>query len=70
MCQVKDHVCPGFARSVLSISVLFGALFQECVSNFTIYMLLLQNTPIFKQNMLIDILELGGLAKSKQLKMN
>ncbi len=51
MRQVKDHVCPSLARRVPSISVLLGALFQERVSNFTIYMLLLQNTTIIKHNM-------------------
>jgi len=70
MRQVKDHVCPGLARRVPAVSVLLGALFQERVSNFTIYMLLLQNTTIIKHHMRIDILESGGLAKSKQLKMD
>ena len=70
MRQVKDHVCPGLARRVPAVSVLLGALFQERVSNFTTYMLLLQNTTIIKHTMQIDILESGGLAKSKQLKMD
>jgi hypothetical protein len=46
MRQVKDHVCPGLAIRVPAVSVLLGALFQERVSNFTIYMLLLQNAKI------------------------
>jgi hypothetical protein len=65
MRQVKDHVFPSFARRVPVISVLLRGLFQECVSNFTIYMLLLQNKTIIKHNMRIDILESGVLAKSK-----
>jgi hypothetical protein len=67
MSQVKDHVCPNLARRVPVISVLLGALFQEYVSNFTIHMLLLQNTPIIKHYMRIDILESGDLVKSKFL---
>ena len=70
MRQVKDHVCPGLARRVPAVSVLLGALFQERVSNFTVYMLLLQNTTIIKHNMRINILESGGLAKSEKLVLN
>ena len=70
MRHVKDHVCPGPARRVPAISVLLGALFQERVSNFTVYMLLLQNTTIIKHNMRINILESGGLAKSEKLVLN
>ncbi len=41
MQQVKDHVCPGLARRVPTICVLLSTLFQERVSYFTVYMLLL-----------------------------
>jgi hypothetical protein len=47
--------------------VLLGALFQERVSNFTGYMLLLQNTTIIKHNMRINILESGGLTEADKL---
>ncbi len=70
-------MCPGLARRVPAVSVLLGALSQERVSNFTVYMLLLQNATIFKHNMRIYtiikhnmricILESGGLAKSNKL---
>ena len=70
MRQVKDHVYPGLARRVPAVSVLLGAPFQERVSNFTVYMLLLQNATIIEHNMRINKLQSGGLAKSKQLKMN
>jgi hypothetical protein len=67
MRQVKHHVCPGLARRVPAVSVLLGALFQERVSNFTVYMLLLQNTTIIKHRMRINILESGGLTESDKL---
>ena len=67
MRQVKDHVCPSLARRVPTVSVLLGTLFQERVSNFTVYMLLLQNTTIIKHNMRINILESGGLTESDKL---
>jgi hypothetical protein len=70
MRQVKDHVCTGLARRVQGVRVLIGALFQKRVSNFTVYMLLLQNTTIIEHNMRINILESGGLAKSEKLVTN
>jgi hypothetical protein len=70
MWKVKDHVCPDLDRRVPSVRVLIGTLLQECVSNFTVYMLILQNVTIITDNMRINKLESGGLAKSKELKMN
>jgi len=67
MRQVKDHVCSGLARRVPTICVLLIALFQERVGYFTVYMLLLQDTTITKQNMRIDVLESSGLAKPEEL---
>ncbi len=67
MRQVKAHACPSLARRVPTASVLLVALFQERVSNFTVYMLLLQNTTIIQHNMRIKKLESGGLAKSENL---
>ncbi len=54
-------------RRVPTICVLFGALFQERVNNFTVYMVLLQNATITEQNMRIIILESSGLAKPEEL---
>ncbi len=42
MRQMKDHVCPGLTRRVPTLGLLFSVLFQECVSNITVYMLLLK----------------------------
>ncbi len=67
MRQVKDHVCPGLARRVPAVNVLFGVLFQERVGNFTVYMLLLQNITIIKYNMRINILEASDLTESDKL---
>ncbi len=67
---MKDHVCPGLGRRVPTICVLLGALFQERVSNFTVYMLLMQNATITTQNMRINILESSGLAKAEELKVD
>ncbi len=67
MQQVKDHVCPGLARRVATVCVLLGVLFQECVSYFTVYMLLLQYATITEQNMRINILESSGLGKPEEL---
>jgi hypothetical protein len=58
---------PGLPRRVPTICVLLGALFQERVNNFTVYMVLLQNATITKQNMRIIILESSGLAKPEEL---
>jgi hypothetical protein len=66
MLQVKDHVCPGFDMCVPSICVLLSTLFQERVSYFTIYMMLLQKTT---SNMRINILKTSDLAKSKKLEV-
>jgi hypothetical protein len=70
MRQVKDHVCPGFAMRVPTICVLLSTLFQERISYFTVYMLLLQNTTITKHNMRINILKPSGLAKSQKLEVD
>jgi hypothetical protein len=42
---------------------------QERVSNFAIIVLLLQNATITEQNVAINILESGGLAKPEELIM-
>ena len=47
--------------------MLLSALFQECVSYVTVYMLLLQDTTIDEQDMRIGVLESNSLAKSNQL---
>ena len=65
--QVKNHVLLGLPRRVPTVSVLFGALFQECVRNFTFYILLLQNTTIIKNNIRLNILESGVLTESDKL---
>jgi hypothetical protein len=70
MRQVKDHVRPGFPRRVSTISVLLGAFFQERVSIFTVYMMLLQYATITEQNMRINILESSGLAKPEELEVD
>jgi hypothetical protein len=69
MRQVEDHVCPVLTRRVPTICVLLSALFQERISYFTVYMLLLQDTTIAKQNMRIKILESSGLSKPDELIM-
>ena len=69
MRQVEDHVRPGLTRRVATICVLLSSFFQECVSNFAINVLLLQNTTITKQNMRVNILEAGGLTKPEKLIM-
>ena len=70
MRQVEDHVRPGLTRRVPTICVLFSSLFQERVSNFAINVLLLQNATITEQNVAINILESGGLAKPEELIMD
>ena len=70
MRQMEDHVCPGLARRVPTICVLFSTLFQERVSNLAVHMLLLQNATITEQNMRVSILESSGLAKPEELIMN
>jgi hypothetical protein len=70
MRQVKDHVSPGFAMRVPTICVLLSTLFQERVSYFTVYMLLLQNTTITKHNMRINVLKPSGWTKSKKLEVD
>ena len=69
MRQVEDHVCPGLARRVPTICVLFSTLFQER-GNLAVHMLLLQNATITDQNMRVCILEVSGLAKPEELIMN
>jgi hypothetical protein len=63
MRQMNDHVCPGLARRVPPLGVLLSTPFQERVSNFTVYMLLLYYATITEQNMRINKLESSGLAK-------
>jgi hypothetical protein len=67
MWQVKDHVCPTLVRRVPTVSVLLGALFQECVNNCTVYMVMLQNTTIINHKTRMNILESGGLTESDKL---
>jgi hypothetical protein len=50
MGRVKDHVFPGLARRVPTICVLLSAPFEERVSYFAVYMLLLQDATITEQN--------------------
>jgi hypothetical protein len=51
----------------VTICVLLSSLFQERVSNFAINVLLLQNATITEQNVAINILESGSLAKAEEL---
>ena len=53
---------PGLAMRVPTICVLR-------VSNFAVYMLLLQNATITEQNMRVNIMESSGLAKPEELIM-
>ncbi len=46
--------------------MLLSALFQERVSYFTVYMLLLQDATISVQDMRIGVLEASSLAKPNQ----
>jgi hypothetical protein len=62
-------VRPDLARRVPTICVLLSSLFQERVSNFAINVLLLENATITEQNMRVNILESGGLAKPEELIM-
>jgi hypothetical protein len=50
--------------------VLLSTLFQERISNFAIYMLLLENTTITEQSMSVIISESIGLAKPDELIMD
>ena len=50
--------------------MLLSAHFQEHVSYFTVYMLLLQDAPISEQDMGISVLEASSLTESKQLIMD
>jgi hypothetical protein len=61
MRQEKDHVCPDLVRHVPTVSVLLGTLFQEDVINFTVDILVLQNTTIIKDNMRINKLDVNKL---------
>ena len=58
---------PGLTRLVPAICVLLSSLFQEHVSNFAIIMLLLQSASITEQNVAINVLESGDLAKPEEL---
>jgi hypothetical protein len=53
--QVEDHVCPDLVSRVPTICVLLDTLFQECVINFEIHILFLQNTTITEQNVRVSI---------------
>ncbi len=64
---MEDHVCPGLARRIPTVCILLSALFQERVSYFTVYMLLLQDATISEQDMRIGVLESSSLAKPNQL---
>jgi hypothetical protein len=66
MREMEDHVCPGLAMRVPTICVLLSTLCQERVSNFSVYMLLLQNTTITEQNVRVNILESDDLAEPKE----
>ncbi len=59
-----------FAIRVPTISILLRTPFQERVIYFTVYILLLQNITITKNNMQINILKLSGLAKSQKLEVD
>jgi hypothetical protein len=63
-------VCPGLARRIPTVCMLLGALFQERVSYFTVYMLLLQDATISEKDMRIGIFESSSLAKPNKLIMD
>ena len=69
MRQVEDHVCPDLTRCVPTICVFLSSFFQERVSNFAINVLMLQNAMITEQNVRVNILESGGLAKPEKMIM-
>ena len=69
MSQVEDHVQPNLTRRVPTICMLISSFFQECVSNFVINVLLLQNTTITDQNMRVNIFQTGDLTKPQKLIM-
>ena len=53
---------------VPTIYVLLSTLFQECISNFAVYMLLLQKVTITEQNLrVISIFESSGLVKPEKM---
>ncbi len=54
-------MCPDLVRHVPTVSVLLGTLFQEDVINFTVDILVLQNTTIIKDNMRINKLDVNKL---------
>ncbi len=62
-------MCPGLARRVPPVCMLLSALFQERVSYFTVYILLLQDETISEQGMRVGVLQSSSLAKPKQLVM-
>jgi hypothetical protein len=53
---MKDHVRPVLARRIPTICMLLGAFFQERISYFTVYMLLLQNATVIKHEVRINVL--------------
>jgi hypothetical protein len=50
--------------------MLLSAFFQERVSYFTVYMLLLQDATISEQDMGISVLEASSLTESEKLIMD
>jgi hypothetical protein len=63
-------VCPGLARRIPTVCMLLSAFFQERVSYFTVYMLLLQDATISEQDMGISVLEASSLTESEKLIMD
>jgi hypothetical protein len=56
MWQMKDHVRPVLVRLIPTLCVLFSALFQECISYFTVNILFLQNSTVIKHNVRVNVL--------------
>jgi hypothetical protein len=44
--QVEDRVCPDLSRHIPTVSMVTSVLFQEYVRYFTVYMIMLEDTPI------------------------
>jgi hypothetical protein len=53
---MKDHVRPVLVRRIPTICMMLSAFFQERISYFTLYMLLLQNSTVIKDNVRINVL--------------
>jgi hypothetical protein len=67
--QVEDHVSQDLTSSVPTICVLLSTPFQECISNFGVYRLLLENTTITEKNMRVSLLESSVLGKPEEMIM-